>query len=75
MWGWLRNHDAGHNRSAYNDRSGSGHDCGPGYHHPTGHHGRSNYHRPTGHHGRSNDNGPTNANRPTGHHDPAATEL
>ena len=38
MWGRLRNRDPGDYRSAYNDRSGSDHDCGTDNHRRTNHH-------------------------------------
>ena len=51
MWGRLRNRDPGDYRSAYNDRSGSDHDCGTDNHRRTNHHdcGTDN-HRRTNHH-------------------------
>ena len=49
MWGWLRNRDPGHHRSAWDDRSAGGH------YSRTDHHLGSRDHRGAYHHGTGSD--------------------
>ncbi len=77
MWGWLRNRDPGHHRSACNDRSGGGHYSRTDNHHLGSRdhrracdHRGTYHHDPTNHHDRgASHHDPTNYNRDTYHHD------